>query len=227
VGREYGDRVPIAVTHLHGYGRSTQKRAHWPGQQIICFDYGCRLVYSKKRAMRAISFKDFRKRVRKNAKKGLYKPIPSAPKIKRDSVVEQTDTVIVRREPAQKPFAPQIPMLKQDSLITLSDLLFETNSYKLKDEHYPLLDSLSEFLVRYPTLFVSISGHTDNTGHERHNVSLSTDRANAVSDYLIARGVFFERIDFEGFGSSRSIATNDTAEGRSKNRRVEVLIKKP
>ena len=226
VGREYGDKVPIAISHLGGYGRSTQKRSHWPGQQIICFDYACRLFYSKKKAMRAISFSKFRKRVRKNAKKGLYKSLHPVPKIKRDSVVETPDTLIVRMEPTQLA-EPTIPMMKRDSLITLSDLLFETNSYRLKDEHYGTLDSLAEFLVSYPTLFVSISGHTDNTGAERHNVSLSTHRADAVTDYLVARGVSFERIDFEGLGSSRPIATNGTAAGRGRNRRVEVLIKKP
>ncbi len=120
-----------------------------------------------------------------------------------------------------------VPILKADSLITLSEFLFETDSYKLKDKHYSQLDSLGKFLLRHPTLEVSITGHTDNTGNERHNVTLSMHRAETVAHYLINKGVSDEKIFFEGFGSSRPIEKNETAEGRSKNRRVEILISNP
>ena len=116
------------------------------------------------------------------------------------------------------------PVLKSDSLIVLNEFLFETNSSTLKVEHFSALDSIMDFLLSHPSLDVKISGHTDNTGRESHNKTLSTKRAEVVAEYLIANGVSGGRVTFEGFGSSRPIAPNSTDAGRNKNRRVELLI---
>ena len=129
---------------------------------------------------------------------------------------------------ANVPPAPvAAPILKTDSLITLSDLLFEFDSYKLKDKDYSQLDLLSEFLLAHPTLNISVTGHTDNTGNEKHNVTLSMHRAESVAHYLTNKGVSDDNVFFEGFGSSRPVSGNDTEEGRRKNRRVEILIQNP
>ncbi|MBL7849594.1 MAG: OmpA family protein [Cyclobacteriaceae bacterium] len=225
VGREYGDKVPIMVSHLS----KRNPGSHYPLQQILCFDYMCRKGVGRKRAMRAISYEDFRKRVRQNAKKGVYKDlvpkpgkVPVQPPVQTDSLVAPGPVPIV-----EQPFAPERSLLKQDSLITLGELLFETNSHHLRKEHYAGLDSLAEFLVARPRLEVRITGHTDNTGEERHNVALSTRRAEAVAEYLREQGVDFDHISFEGMGSSVPIADNRSSEGRKKNRRVEVLITDP
>jgi outer membrane protein OmpA-like peptidoglycan-associated protein len=79
----------------------------------------------------------------------------------------------------------------------------------------------------HPTLEVSITGHTDNVGGEQHNVTLSTRRAESVAEYLVGRGVNYDKIIFRGLGSAQPIESNETVEGRSKNRRVEILIKNP
>ena len=180
--------------------------------------------------MRSISFDAFKKRIRGNARKGMYKKYsPTTPvrKVKPDTIKVTPDTVIARNEHLLRiePAGPVSPILKKDSLITLSDFLFETDSYKLKNEHYAVLDSLGKFLKKYPILEVSISGHTDNTGSERHNVDLSTRRADVVADYLENFGISFERITFQGFGSSKPISENSSESGRSKNRRVEILLR--
>lgn len=219
-GREYGDPVPLMVTHLGGSG------PHYFLQDVLCFDYLCRKKAGKRKAMKSLSFADFKKRIEKNAKKGKYKQYTPAVKQVRP------DTIPIRKEPERivtpEP-APVVtaPILKADSLITLNEFLFETNSYKLKGEHFASLDSLGKFLQAHPTLDVFVSGHTDNVGTERHNVSLSLRRAETVSEYLIDQGANLDRVTFEGFGSSKPIAGNDTAEGRSKNRRVEILISNP
>ena len=154
--------------------------------------------------------------------------VPVAPgikKAKKDSVVIARDTVRIAKA---KPVPVQeARVLKADSLITLSDFLFETDSYKLKQEHFSQLDSLGKFLLAHSSLEVSVSGHTDNTGDERHNVSLSARRAETVAQYLINKGISDEKIFFEGFGSARPISGNETAAGRGKNRRVEILIRNP
>jgi outer membrane protein OmpA-like peptidoglycan-associated protein len=117
--------------------------------------------------------------------------------------------------------------LERDSLITLGDLLFEYNSDKLQSAHIAPLESLAVFLHARPNINVEVTGHTDNTGQERHNVSLSTRRAQVVMEYLVDHGAVFERITFEGFGSSRPVADNKTAQGRQRNRRVEVRLSEP
>ncbi len=219
-GREYGDPVPLMVSHLGNSG------PHYFLQDVICFDYLCRKKAGKRKAMKSLSFADFKKRIEKNAKKGKYKQY--TPTVKQ----VRPDTLPVRKEP-ERIAPPQpapvaaAPILQADSLITLNEFLFETNSYKLKGQHFASLDSLGKFLRAHPTLEVFVSGHTDNVGTERHNVSLSLRRAETVAEYLIDRGATFDRVTFEGFGSSKPIAGNDTETGRAKNRRVEILISNP
>lgn len=239
VGRESGpERTPLLVSHIPEKNQwtLTRTKSHNVFQRIICFNYVCRRMIGRNKLRQAISMKDFKKRLAKNAKEGAYKnmtpavtppitPPPAIKKQKRDSVVAAKDTAHVL--PSKKSPSVQAPVLKTDSLITLSDLLFEFDSYRLKEKHYSQLDSLGSFLIAHPTLEVSVSGHTDNLGDERHNVMLSARRAEVVAHYLIGKGVSDEKIIFEGFGSSRPISENKTENGRSKNRRVEILIRDP
>lgn len=187
-------------------------------------------MIGRRKTLQAISMKAFKKRIEKNAKAGAYKhlnpSVPATKKIKRDTLlIPKKDTIRIARRKREASIAPLV--LKSDSLITLSDVLFETNSYKLKSEHFSQLDELSKFLLARPTLELSVLGHTDNIGDEKHNVALSAKRAESVAQYLINKGVDDERIFFEGFGSSRPITGNDTPQGRSKNRRVEILLRNP
>lgn len=226
-GREYGDPVPLIVSHMGKSG------PHYFLQNVLCFDYLCRKRMGKRRAMRAISFEDFKKRIKKNAKKGVYqKATPPIKGVKPDTaMIAKVPERIAEPAPVPSvaaPLAPTAdPILKADSLIILSEVLFELNSYKLNGEHFSSLDSLGLFLLAHPTLEVIVSGHTDTTGTERDNVALSTRRAEVVAEYLVDKGAVFEQVSFEGFGSSQPIRGNETAEGRSKNRRVEILIRNP
>ena len=229
VGREYGnEKLPWMVSHLPKDNQWILNRTseHSFLRQCLCFNYACRKMAGRRKAMRAISFEDFKKRIRKNAKKGVYEKTPSVVR------PVKPDTIPVRKEPekiaaVEPAIASETPILKADSLIILNELLFETNSYKLKGEHFSALDSIGAFLKAHPTLEVSVSGHTDSLGTERHNVTLSTNRAEVVAEYLVSKGASFDRISFEGFGSSKPIMDNTTEKGRSKNRRVEILIRNP
>lgn len=235
-GREYGNpKTPWVVSHVPEANRWALARTehHNVFQKVVCFHYPCRKMIGRRKVLKAISFEKFKKLTKKNAKKGAYKKNPSIRPVNKpmpmDTLLAKQDTVkqrVVQSENRGMPDGPT-PILKADSLITLNEFLFETNSYKLKNEHYVELDLLSEFLTEHPTLEVRISGHTDNTGNEHHNVTLSLLRAEAVAQYIITKGVVFEKVYFEGLGSSLPIATNDTEQGRSKNRRVEILIRNP
>ena len=90
-----------------------------------------------------------------------------------------------------------------------------------------LLDTGAGILLRNPSILMTIEGHTDSVGSDSFNLALSEARAEAGADYLIARGVQPERLFPVGFGETRPIADNDTAEGRRQNRRLEFVLGPP
>jgi outer membrane protein OmpA-like peptidoglycan-associated protein len=112
--------------------------------------------------------------------------------------------------------------LKSNGSAQLYGILFDIDSDHLKDESKTTLDALLAAAHDQPTWNFSIEGNTDNTGSEAHNVTLSLNRANSVKAYLVNAGVNASRLTTQGFGSSHPVASNDTALGRSQNRRAEV-----
>ncbi len=105
-----------------------------------------------------------------------------------------------------------------------TDVLFDVGSYRLKPGAYDEIDRVAAILNRYPDTRVQISGHTDSTGSEQSNYTLSEARARAVADALADSGVNPRRISARGFGESRPIASNATEAGRQLNRRVVLDI---
>jgi len=103
-------------------------------------------------------------------------------------------------------------------------LNFETASTQLTPDSQGTVTSLSQILKAYPNVQVQLSGHTDNTGAPDSNQKLSLDRANAVKDMLVTSGISPDRIATSGYGQDRPIASNDTEEGRAKNRRTELTV---
>ena len=105
-----------------------------------------------------------------------------------------------------------------------SDLLFDINSAAVHSGAYADLDSLARVLVQYPDTVIYVAGHTDSTGSENYNLTLSQRRAEAVRQLLIQRGVSPSRIIATGYGETMPRAGNNTASGRQMNRRVEIRI---
>ncbi len=110
--------------------------------------------------------------------------------------------------------------------VILSGVNFEFNSAKLTAESYPILFHAAITLLQNPDLKVDVIGYTDNIGSAKYNKKLSLKRANAVKNYLIARGVDASRINTIGMGEENPIASNKTAEGRALNRRIEFKVHK-
>jgi outer membrane protein OmpA-like peptidoglycan-associated protein len=108
----------------------------------------------------------------------------------------------------------------------LSNIHFQSTKYDLLPESYAELDKLYAFLSANPKAKIRVSGHTDNTGSEEENMVLSQNRAKAVTDYLVKKGIDPERLSSRGYGSSMPVADNKTEEGRQKNRRVEFTVVK-
>lgn len=109
-------------------------------------------------------------------------------------------------------------------VVTLGDVLFETNRSELKPGATRGLDQLAEALRTDDRGSVAIEGHTDATGSREHNVDLSLRRAQSVQSYLIGRGVNPQRITVRGMGPDFPVADNNSAGGRLQNRRVEVIV---
>jgi outer membrane protein OmpA-like peptidoglycan-associated protein len=109
-------------------------------------------------------------------------------------------------------------------VITLGDVLFDTNKSELRSGARYTIDKLAAFLAEYPTRNVQIEGFTDSTGSKEYNQRLSERRAEAVRNVLTAQGIDSRRLMTRGYGVEFPVASNETAEGRQRNRRVEVII---
>jgi outer membrane protein OmpA-like peptidoglycan-associated protein len=105
-----------------------------------------------------------------------------------------------------------------------SDISFDTGRSEIKGNFAPVLDRFATGLRDNPNTDVHIVGHTDSTGSDAINNPLSVDRATSTRNYLTARGVSASRIEIEGRGSYQPIASNNTEEGRARNRRVEIFV---
>lgn len=105
-----------------------------------------------------------------------------------------------------------------------SDISFDSGRADIKPALRPVLDRLAQGLAQHPVTRVTVVGHTDSVGSDAVNNPLSVNRAAAVRDYLVPRGVASSRITVEGRGSREPVADNATAEGRAMNRRVEIFV---
>lgn len=128
------------------------------------------------------------------------------------------DTVVVAPDTISTPAA--------DEIIVLKNVLFETGSAVLSPVSYSELNTVAMYVMANPNNKIEIYGHTDNQGDEEKNLKLSLDRAKAVANFMMVRGVTPANVKYEGFGSKKPIDSNDTDDGRKRNRRVEFVLKK-
>jgi outer membrane protein OmpA-like peptidoglycan-associated protein len=113
----------------------------------------------------------------------------------------------------------------QAILVNLPDgVTFDVGSATLKPQFRATLDQIAQSLQTYPDSLIDVYGHTDSTGSDLYNQGLSERRAKTVADYLAMRGVSATRVRSQGYGETMPVATNDTPEGRTLNRRVEIKI---
>jgi len=105
-----------------------------------------------------------------------------------------------------------------------SGITFATDSANVQPQFRPTLDQVADVLREYDQTYIDVYGHTDSTGSDAYNQTLSERRAGAVASYLSTKGVQSARIGTRGFGETQPIASNETEEGRSENRRVEIKI---
>ena len=138
-------------------------------------------------------------------------------------------TTEVDAKPLEKPgkleMVPPVPSIEANSLLITSDsgILFDVDKYDVRPEDKEVLKNLATVLKEMNVKNFEIDGYTDSDGSDEHNQVLSEKRANSVKNFLVSQGVTAE-IRTKGYGESKPVASNDTAEGRQKNRRVEIII---
>ena len=132
---------------------------------------------------------------------------------------------LIAQDPKPKPPPPPPPPApKVERTIILDDVLFDFDKSVIKPEAGQILDRLVAFMNENKDKKTALSGHTDSIGTEAYNLKLSDRRWTSVRDYVVKKGVDSGRVSGQGFGESKPIADNKTAEGRSKNRRVEIKV---
>jgi outer membrane protein OmpA-like peptidoglycan-associated protein len=109
-------------------------------------------------------------------------------------------------------------------VVNMADVLFDTGKYELRPEAREKLARLSGILATHPTLQLDVEGHTDSTGGVQLNQTLSEQRAQSVAKYLVDQGVTGGSVKAVGLADSHPVADNATADGRQKNRRVEIIV---
>jgi len=129
---------------------------------------------------------------------------------------------------ASEPYLKDIPLkpLKAGEKMILRNVFYATDSYELEPESKVELNKVLNLLNNNPTLQIEISGHTDNVGSDSYNKELSMNRARSVYNYLTEQGIESQRLTYKGYGENQPIDTNETPEGRAKNRRTEIKVLK-
>lgn len=106
----------------------------------------------------------------------------------------------------------------------LNNIYYNTNSAELMPESKDVVNEFAEYLKEHPTIKIEVQGHTDNVGNAASNLALSTDRAFTVYALLQDKGIDKSRLSFKGYGPNKPVASNDSPEGRARNRRTEFVI---
>jgi OmpA-OmpF porin, OOP family len=150
-------------------------------------------------------------------------PIPDTDS---DGVNDEDDKCIDRKGPASNQGCPEIAQAVIDKInYAAKNVFFATGSAKLLPKSFKALDEAAKLLKSDETLMVDIDGHTDSQGNEEKNQTLSDNRAKAVKDYLVSKGIADARLKSAGYGSTKPVGDNKTAAGRATNRRTELAVR--
>ncbi|MTB49672.1 OmpA family protein [Lewinella sp. W8] len=156
---------------------------------------------------------------------GQAGPVGGCPDTDGDGIADQNDPCPTQAGAPNGDGCPEIEQEVQERLEYAARAVeFESGSARLKEKSYVILSEIALIMGRYPDYNLVISGHTDDRGEQLTNLNLSRRRALACEEFLLATGIRPRRISSAGFGESQPKASNDTAEGRRMNRRVEFAL---
>jgi outer membrane protein OmpA-like peptidoglycan-associated protein/tetratricopeptide (TPR) repeat protein len=146
--------------------------------------------------------------------------------VNRKGYLFYSDNFLLSNNLHDSSYEKNIPLqpLEVNATVVLNNVFFDVKKFDLKPESQIELDKLVQLLKDNPSLRIQISGHTDNVGKPADNFTLSNNRAKAVVNYLIEKGITTQRLLAKGFGETQPVADNKTEEGRAKNRRTEMKV---
>lgn len=136
-----------------------------------------------------------------------------------------TATAEISVKPVSSPVDPTVCQQLFSEILAKATIRFESGRATIDPDSQGLLDRLIEAALRCPTANIEVAGHTDSDGDPAANQALSAKRAQSVADYLIQAGLPADRLKALGYGSNQPLASNDTDEGKAKNRRIELLVR--
>ncbi len=148
------------------------------------------------------------------------------------TIIYKGKTIVVDAKPLAKPerfsklqMVPPVPSIEANSILITFDagVLFDVDKYNIRPDTEGILKNLVTVLKETDVKSFEIGGHTDSDASDEHNQVLSENRANSVKNFLVSQGITVQ-ISTNGYGEKRPVATNDTPEGKQKNRRVEIII---
>lgn len=117
-----------------------------------------------------------------------------------------------------------LPISEERRLIVLENLIFDSGRSKIRSVSFEELDRLSQWINSRPMMIIQLEGHTDFQGNARANMELSQERVDAVKEYLVSKGVNRNRVLTKAFGGTQPVTEDRSAEGKAKNRRVELRV---
>jgi len=143
-----------------------------------------------------------------------------------DDFLPESDSLSLMNEAPKTKIYRQVYFtpIEVGASVVLKNIEFEYGKATLKPESFEFLDEAVTFLTKYGSLKIEVGGHTDNQGSAKFNKNLSQQRAKSVADYMISKGLSAERLTSVGYGFDMPIESNDTEEGKAKNRRVEFKV---
>lgn len=143
--------------------------------------------------------------------------------------IVETIVVVSNEEAYKKIVIPVVSPKEPEAIVRyIEPIYFDSNKDTIKPESFAALDEVYSIILEFPKIqSIQIEAHTDSQGSDAYNLDLSNRRAESAKQYLVRKGISATQIKAQGFGEVRPIETNATAEGRSKNRRVEFLIESP
>lgn len=147
-----------------------------------------------------------------------------APAPKPTTAKEPQQPVVTKVEPVKTIAESDPTKIKKGDVLQIQNLYFDANQFSIKNECENTLTEVYNFLSKNPKLIVEVAGHTNNRPSDSYANTLSTNRAKAVCEWLIGKGIPRNRVQFKGYGKTLPIAPNTTEDGRRKNQRVEIRV---
>ena len=145
-----------------------------------------------------------------------------------DMLIETNTSANIANNPSTpsvfKPNSAAMPTVLKGDVLVLDKVWFQFNASDLQTESSAQLNKLVLLMQKKPNMKILVKGHTSSEGADEYNMKLSETRAQSVKQYMIGQGIVSDRIAFKGFGETQPVATNDTEDGRQRNRRVEFEI---